>query len=324
MPRKIIIDVDTGTDDAVAIMLAALSEEIEVLGITTVNGNRCLDYTTDNTLRVVEHINAKIPVYRGCELPMVATLTPNRRPGVPYSGNDDEGAKIHGDHLPLPEATIKPEKEHAVFYIINTLMNSKEKITLIPVGPLTNIAMALRIEPRIVEKIDEIIIMGGAHGFGNTTPTAEFNIWMDPEAAKIVFDCGAKLTIVPLNATHRATISLEQCKELRALGTPAATAAATFIEKRIASFERNINPEFPNSCAVHDALTVAYAFCPEVLKKVDKLHVDVCIEPGVCDGETICTKSERHSYLPLNAYFAYDADRLKFFDILKDKFSKTL
>ena len=141
--QKVILDVDTGTDDAIAMMTALLSPELEVLGVCSVNGNRGIDFTTENTLRVVEYLGLqdRVPVYRGCSLPMVSTLAPGRRPNVPYKGPENPEDNVHGDYIELPVATIRPQPQHAVFWLIDTLMKSDGDITLIPVGPLTNIAL---------------------------------------------------------------------------------------------------------------------------------------------------------------------------------------
>ena len=120
--KKVILDVDTGSDDAIAIMTAILHPNLDVLGICTVNGNRCIENTTENTLRVVEHINAHVPVYKGCALPMVVSLTKGRRECVPFTGQKDKKEDVHGDFMPLPEATITYEKECAVTWMVNTLM----------------------------------------------------------------------------------------------------------------------------------------------------------------------------------------------------------
>ena len=231
--QKVILDVDTGTDDAVAIMLAALSPDVELLGVCSVNGNRGIDFTTENTLRVVEYLGLqdRIPVYRGCSLPMVSTLTPGRRDGIPATGEMDSN-NIHGDYVELPPSTIHTQPEHAVFWLIDTLMKSDGDITLIPVGPLTNIAMALRIEPRIAQTIKQIVIMGGGYKEVNITPSAEFNFWVDPEAAKIVMDSGCDITVVPLDATHKAVLSLADADALESSGTPAGKATARFIRHR--------------------------------------------------------------------------------------------
>ena len=159
--KKVILDVDTGTDDAIAIMTAVMSETLEVLGVCAVNGNRGIDFTTENTLRVIEYLGKDIPVFRGCSLPMVVSLTEGRREDIPYKGPKDPQDNVHGDYIDLPPATIQEQLVSAVRWLVDTLMASEGDIILIPVGPLTNIAMALRIEPRIAQKIKRIVIMGG-------------------------------------------------------------------------------------------------------------------------------------------------------------------
>ncbi len=182
MPTKVILDVDTGTDDAVALMVAALSPDIDLVGATAVNGNTTLDFTTENTLRVFDFIGMpEVPVYRGVDRPLVRM---DVKRGM--------AERIHGDMLNLPPvsngAVLQPG--HAVDWLIDTYLASNGDIVLCPVGPLTNIAMAIQKEPRILEAIPEIVIMGGAHDHGNITASAEFNIWLDPEAARIVVNCG--------------------------------------------------------------------------------------------------------------------------------------
>lgn len=192
--HRVIMDVDTGTDDAVAILMAAASEEIELLGICTVNGNRNVELTTDNTLRVIDFINKQdeIKVYKGCALPLVCTLDPARRPLIPYGDKYFDGQENHGNHLDLPETELMPQNRNAVSFLIDTLMESDGGIEIIAVGPLTNIAAAMRAEPRITDKIKQIMIMGGALEEGNSGPPqrAEFNFWADPEAAEIVLRSG--------------------------------------------------------------------------------------------------------------------------------------
>jgi inosine-uridine nucleoside N-ribohydrolase len=231
MPRrKLILDVDTGTDDAVAIMLAALHPDLELIACTTVNGNRELEHTTDNTLRTLDHIGrGDIPVHAGLSRPIARLDFPTPR------GERDPG--VHFVEMPLAKAKSKVQEPDAVEFLIETYRNATDEISLVPVGPLSNIASALALFPKLVEFVPEVIIMGGGHSVANVTPAAEFNFWADPEAAALVLAAGFRnLTLVPLDATHKAVISLEQCKALRASGRPAAEAAAIFIEKRIQGY----------------------------------------------------------------------------------------
>ena len=214
MPRKLILDVDTGTDDAVAIMLAALHPELELVGCTTVNGNVPVEHCTDNTLRVLDHIGrGDIPVFEGLARPLV-------RPDFPLPRRErDLSGRYHPDTLPVPPTTLRKQATGAVEFLIETYRAATEEIALVPVAPLSNIAAALALDPRFAQRVPEVVIMGGAHALGNVTPSAEFNIWADPEAAAMVFAAGfAKITLVPLDATHRALITREHCAQLRCAG----------------------------------------------------------------------------------------------------------
>ena len=317
--QKVILDVDTGTDDAVAIMLAALSPDVELLGVCSVNGNRGIDFTTENTLRVVEYLGLqdRIPVYRGCSLPMVSTLTPGRRDGIPATGEMDSN-NIHGDYVELPPSTIHTQPEHAVFWLIDTLMKSDGDITLIPVGPLTNIAMALRIEPRIVQKIKQIVIMGGGYKEVNITPSAEFNFWVDPEAAKIVMDSGCDITVVPLDATHKAVLSLADADALESSGTPAGKATARFIRHRQAGYKVWQPMADIDTVPIHDALAVCAVIDPEVLQNVVHTYVDIDIAGGAADGMSICDVDKRYKDKQPNARVALSADKDRFSRMVKE------
>ncbi|MCI8523254.1 MAG: nucleoside hydrolase [Lachnospiraceae bacterium] len=317
--QKVILDVDTGTDDAVAIMLAALSKDLDLLGVCSVNGNRGIEFTTENTLRVVEYLGLadKIPVYKGCSLPLVSTLTPGRRDGIPATGSMDKN-NIHGDYVELPPATIKPQEEHAVFWLIDTLMKSEGDIILIPVGPLTNIAMALRIEPRIADKIQSIMIMGGGYREVNITPSAEFNFWVDPEAAKIVIDSGCDITIVPLDATHKAVLSLDDADELEKDGGAAGKATASFIRHRQAGYKIWQPMEDINTVPIHDALAVCAVIDANVLQDVTSTYVDIDIAGGASDGMSICDIDKRYKDKEENAKVALSADKDLFAKMVKE------
>ena len=317
--QKVILDVDTGPDHAVAIMLAALSMDLYLLGVCSVNGNRGIEFTTENTLRVVEYLGLadKIPVYRGCSLPIVSTLTPGRRDGIPATGSMDKN-NIHGDYVELPPATIKPQEEHAVFWLIDTLMKSEGDIILIPVGPLTNIAMALRIEPRIADKIQSIVIMGGGYREVNITPSAEFNFWVDPEAAKIVIDSGCDITIVPLDATHKAVLSLDDADELEKNGGRAGAATASFIRHRQAGYKIWQPMEDINTVPIHDALAVCAVIDPNVLQDVTSTYVDIDIAGGAADGMSICDIDKRYKEKKENAKVALSADKDLFGKMVKE------
>lgn len=307
MPKRVILDVDTGTDDAVALMVAALSPDLELVGATTVVGNCPGVVCTENTLRVFEHIGVSVAVYQGMLEPMV-------RPDFPRGGP----SVIHGDYLDLPTAKTRYQQKHAVDWLIETYLESDGDITLVPVGPLGNIAMAIRRAPEILPKIPELVIMGGAHHVGNRTPSAEFNIWADPEAARVVMHCGRPIRIVPLDVTHRALISLDDCRNFRALGTPAATAAAAFVERRIEGYSKYQPMSRIDSAPVHDALAVCAVIDPSVIE-VEHIYVDVETKGELTDGRTVCDFGHR-SQKEANVHWAtrVDADRFRsmLFDIL--------
>jgi inosine-uridine nucleoside N-ribohydrolase len=312
---KVILDVDTGTDDAVALMTAALSPDLELIGATTVNGNTTIDNTTENTLRVFDWIGmAGVPVHRGMDRPMARTQTEQLNPA----------RRIHGDLLDLPPvshgATLQPG--HAVDWLIETYLASAGDVVLCPVGPLTNIAMAIQKEPRILEAIPQIVIMGGAHDHGNSTPSAEFNIWLDPEAARIVVNCGRPIRMVPLDATHRALVSTEDAARLRALGTPAGEAAARFVLKRIDGYDATQPmPHRLGAAPVHDALAVCSIIDPSIVTS-HFIPVDVEVDAELSVGRTVCDFRFRGGK-PANVEFAMDADEPRFVRMLTDILGRT-
>ena len=314
--KKVILDVDTGTDDAIAIMTAVMSETLEVLGVCAVNGNRGIDFTTENTLRVVEYLGKDIPVFRGCSLPMVVSLTEGRREDIPYKGPKDPQDNVHGDYIDLPPATIREQPVSAVRWLVDTLMASEGDITLIPVGPLTNIAMALRIEPRIAQKIKRIVIMGGGCREVNITPAAEFNFWIDPEAAKIVFDCGCDILVVPLDATHAAAVSIRTAEALERKGTKPATLTARIIRQRQNAYKHWQPMADIDSVPVHDALAVCAVLDESVLGPVVETYADVDIGKGAADGMSIFDLDNRYKDRKKNVKVALGADPERFADML--------
>ena len=304
MPTRIILDVDTGTDDAVALMVAALSPDIELIGATAVHGNTGIDNTTENTLRVFDLIGrSDIPVFRGMGKPML-------RP----QGDRGMAAVIHRELLDLPAAGTSARPQHAVDWLVDTYLASDGDITLVAVGPLTNVAMALLKEPRIAERIPEIVIMGGAHESGNRTASAEYNFWVDPEAAQIVVECGRRIRMVSLDATHRATVTLDDCVRLRALGTPAANACASIVEQRIHGYNATQPMAGAVSAPVHDALAVCAIIEPSVIT-TRHIRVDVETASPLAVGRTICDVRPAPVGTP-NVDFAFDADGPRFVEML--------
>ncbi|HEX4282456.1 MAG TPA: nucleoside hydrolase, partial [Solirubrobacteraceae bacterium] len=193
----IILDCDPGHDDAIALLLALASPEVNLLGVTTVSGNQTLEKTTANAIRVLDHVGrTEIPVAAGADRPLV------RERHVAADVHGETG--LDGPDLPPPSR--KPEAAHAIDWIAMTLTASRSPVTLVPTGPLTNIALFQARYPELVSRVERIVLMGGAYGEGNVTPAAEFNIWADPEAAHRVFTSGIDLTMVGLDVTHQALL----------------------------------------------------------------------------------------------------------------------
>lgn len=316
MPRKVILDVDPGRDDAVAIMLAALSPDIDLLGVSVTHGNRPLEVTVANALRVVDWLALDIPVYRGAAEPLLSFIDPQRRdPQWIY----DLIETIEGSDLDLPPATSQVQDQHAVTWLIDILMASDGDIVLCPTGPMTNIALAIRMEPRIVDKIEELIFMGGAVGPGNISASAEFNVWKDPEAARIVLNAGVeKVTMVPLDATHKAYITRDECQALIDLGTRGGEGAGKLAMHRVAGgTELGTKTQ---SGPVHDALVICAVVDPTVLQDVHHTALDVIVNPaGLDDGRTVADlRPGNWERGPANASVAVGADREKFIRMLTE------
>jgi inosine-uridine nucleoside N-ribohydrolase len=316
MRRKLILDVDTGTDDAVAIMLAVLHPDLELLGVTTVNGNVVVEHCTDNSLRVLDFIGrGDIPVFEGLARPIARADFP-----IPRAIKKSTG--VHGTTLDVPPATSRKQDRAAVEFLIETYRAATDPITLVPTGPLSNIAAAIALDRTFVERVPEIVLMGGAHHHGNVTPAAEMNIWADPDASASVFAAGfRRLVCVPLDATHQALVSREVCDRLAALGTPAGIAAERFIGRRIGAYDANQPMAERGAAPVHDALCVAYLVDPSVIT-TEFLHVAVETQGALTVGRTVVDTNRRGEGAP-NCHFAFGADRHKFCSLLLETLART-
>ena len=247
---------------------------LEVLGITTIGGNCTLENVTKNALKVLEVLNrTDIPVYPGHSCPLVTPLV--------------TAPQFHGasgmDGPVLPEPKQLPQKKHAVDFIIETVM-STEEVTLIATGPLTNIAAAINREPRIVERVKELSIMGGSVTYGNWTPAAEFNIFVDPEAAYRVFNSGMHVKMCGINLTRQCCLTLQHVQEFRRINTKAANLAADLTEFFIDS---TIKSAALSGANMHDACAVAWIINPALIKGVD-MHIDVELKGELTRGMTVC------------------------------------
>ena len=320
MPRKIILDVDTGSDDACAIMLAQLHKDIDLVAVCTVKGNQKIEYTTENTLRIRDLLKADFPVYRGCSGSLVKNIVYPRIPPTPNAdAYDEEGNKIHihQELFDLPEAVGTYEEMPAPLFYVDYLSKAEEPVTIVMVGPLTNLAVALMIAPEIANRIEEIVIMGGGHNITNVTLAAEFNIYDDPESALRVLHCGAKITMVPLDATHTAYIGREESAKLRQIGTPVAQFAADLIDLRTMVHDQVQPLEVKGSCALHDPLCIAYLIDPEVLQDVELCNVEVSLS-GITYGQTVVDR--RYMQGERNVNFAFKGSHERFAKIFVDAF----
>ncbi|WP_375172740.1 nucleoside hydrolase [Pseudooceanicola sp.] len=311
MPRRIIIDTDPGQDDAVAILLALASpEEIEVLGITAVAGNVPLALTEKNA-RIICELAGKpeTKVFAGCDAPIRRKLV--------TAEHVHGQAGLNGPKLPDPVMPL--QDQHGVDFIIDTLRAEPAgTVTLCPLGPLTNIAQAFTRAPDIVEKVQEIVLMGGAYfEVGNITPAAEFNIYVDPEAAQIVFRSGVPITVMSLDVTHKALVTPERNNAFRALGTKVGIAVAEMTD----FFERFDKEKYGSDGApLHDPCVTAYLIRPDLFTG---RHINVEIETTseLTLGMTVADwwgVTDR----PRNAMFMGTIDAQEYFDLLTERLAR--
>ncbi|WP_226550483.1 nucleoside hydrolase [Celeribacter naphthalenivorans] len=307
-PRKIIIDTDPGQDDAMAILLALGSpEEIDLLGIVAVAGNVPIERTSENARKICEVAGRPdVLVFAGCDRPMAHTLV--------------TAEHVHGktglDGIELPAPTMPLQKQHGVDFIIETLRREAPgTVTLCPMGPLTNIATAFEKAPDIVERVQEIVLMGGAYfEVGNITPAAEFNIYVDPEAADIVFKSGVKLTVMPLDCTHKVLVTAPRLQAFKAFGNHLGDVVAGWLD----FFERfDIEKYGSQGGPLHDPTVIAYLIKPELFSG-RFINVEIETQSKLTRGMTVADwwgVTDR----PKNAMFMGDADADGFFDLLTER-----
>ena len=321
---KVILDVDTGTDDAVAIMAAVKHPDMELLAVCSVAGNKPVENTTENTLRVLQALGSDVPVYRGCAEPLVKSITPTRIPdhGGTMAVVDGKEYHVHPEYLDLPTSERSHEDMPAPMFYVDYLRHAKEPVTIIAVGPLTNLAVALLMDHDIVKNISRIVIMGGGFMCANRSPVAEFNIWADPDAAQWVIHCGADILMVPLDATVKTAFTKADAEDFRSLGTFCGDFCADLIDLRIDA-DRAINPECPdNNTAIHDALAVVAASDASVLRDVERVRCDIGLA-DFAEGATLITRSKEFltSGFVKNVDFAFSADKEAYKSRLMELFS---
>lgn len=299
---SVILDVDPGHDDAVAILLAAKSEEIDLRGITVVAGNQVLPKTLLNTRRVCSAAGIEdVAIYAGMDSPLVRDQV---------TGDHIHGTSgLEGPSFDAPG--IEVQEKHSVDFIIDECLQSDTRITLAPVGPLTNVAMALKREPKIRDNIEEIVLMGGSMGLGNHTAAAEFNIFADPEAANVVFNSGLPITMVGLDLTRQAEVTPRVFDKIRSIGNSVSELVVEMLEYFGSAYKESMALDNP---PLHDPCVVAYLIDRSVLA-VKEMRVDIDLSHGLNYGRTVCDYYHR-SEKKVNANVAVDLDKERFWEIL--------
>jgi inosine-uridine nucleoside N-ribohydrolase len=301
----VLIDCDPGQDDALALLLALGSPELDVLGVTAVAGNQTLDKTTANALRVLELAGrTDIPVAAGADGPLIGELV------VAADAHGETGL----DGVDLPPPSAEPVPEHAEDFLAAKIEASDRAVTLVALGPLTNVALLLEAHPEAAAKIDRVVLMGGAIHEGNQTPSAEFNIWIDPEAAARVFGSGLDVTMVGLDVTNRAVLSNADADGLRG-GEPVAEAAADMIDFYLGFYSEAYDH---GGAPIHDAVALAHVFRPDILT-VEARYVEVDTSNGICRGRTVVDMRRRTSGPEPNAHVAVDIDADGFRTLLLER-----
>jgi len=323
MKRKLIMDCDTGSDDAIAILTAILSNKFDILGICTAP-LLPIEETTKNTLKILNLLKSEIPVYRGVSCPLVKTLSPIRRSRMVFNQPINIDGKQIRMHMPfdLREGNQKEEKKDAASFYVETLKNTKERITIMISGPCSNLAMALNMNPTIVNNIEEIVIMGGGYLISNISPAAESNFFRDPEAAQIVLNCEAKITLMPLDATHEASFSQIDIEKLRIKNNPIADFVYRTISERADVYHKTqpISSENGLLEPVHDALCIAYMVDPEIVTEFKTCRADVECSDSIADGKL--NIDNRFYHANDNIKMALHTDRKKFVEFVIQMISK--
>jgi ribosylpyrimidine nucleosidase len=301
MKQKVILDVDTGADDAVALLLAGHHPALELVAVTVTHGNAPLQTTLDNTLRVLQAGGlGHVPVYSGAERALVAGPVPAH--------------EVQTATLPLPPTSLRPASGRAVDYLVEYYMGPAGPETIyVPLGPQTNLALALRLEPQITGRIPRIVAMAGAYLEGNSTPSAEFNIYADPEAAHVVFNAGIPLVMVGLEVTAQAIVTVADLQRLRATGTQLSHLSAGLIQHQIQWFIDNLGAD---GGQVYDACAVAAVVEPGLLRTA-AMHVDIELRGELTRGRTVADISGWQRRTP-NLEVGVGIDRDRFVQILMD------
>lgn len=304
--RNIIIDCDPGHDDAIAILMAlGNKDKLNILGITTVGGNALLEDVTENALKILSVVGEDIPVAVGEREPLVREI---------HTGVDAHG-KSGMDGPILPPSKYKAISTHAVEFMYETIKNSKEKVTLVAIGPLTNIALLIRSYPSIKDNIELISIMGGGINTGNRTASAEFNIYVDPEAARIVFKSGIDIVMAGLDVTNKAMIMDDEIEKLKNKGK-----VSDFVVELLRFYSEASKRHGFIGSSLHDPCAVAYLLRPDLFEGKN-YHIDIETQGEITRGMTLADRrpiSEKSE----NAFVLLDLNRKEFIDFVCESINK--
>jgi pyrimidine-specific ribonucleoside hydrolase len=302
----VIMDCDPGLDDVIALIMAFANEKLDVKGVTVVAGNQTLKKVGDNALKVLSYINVDVPVALGSEFPLVKTLL--------------TAGEVHGEDgiggVVLPESNLKLSNLHAIDLMAKVIRESGDKVTIIATGPLTNIGLFLRRYPELKNKIERISLMGGSVGFGNVTPSAEFNIFIDPEAADIVFKSGIPIIMSGLNATQKAIFSMEDINNIRAQGGKIAQLVSQMLE----NLWKYHSLDGMEGCYLHDPVAVCAVTNPEILK-TELLNVDIELKGEFTTGMTVVDIYKRLGKKG-NADVLMEIDKKAYVDLILEAVNK--
>lgn len=302
--RKIWIDCDPGIDDAMMLAAAKASEDIlDIIGISSVAGNQTTQIVTPNILGLASLFRIDAPVVRGAIEPLI-------QPMDPWLGHGPTGL----GNVVLPKMDKKLASENGVIYMYQTIMSQKEKVTLVATGPLTNMALLLKLFPDVKEKIEEMVIMGGGSVIGNATATAEFNMYTDPEAAKIVFHSGVPVTVCSLDITNYCGIDQENVLKLKNSEQLIQNLLGEMLDYFLEQNEANTN----NILNLHDVCTIIYLTNPEVYEGMSTI-VDVDCNQGANRGATLCDKREYRDLSKCNANWLTKVDQKAWLDVVLEK-----
>mgnify|MGYP003765048703 CR=1 FL=1 len=308
--RDVILDVDPGHDDAIAILVASKLEELNILGLSVVSGNSSIELTVKNTLNICDKLSLDYPVYQGMTIPMVRDR---------YLSSDSLG-DVHGesglDGPVFREHNLEIKAKHAVNFICETIMSNDEPVTIVASGPLSNVGMALRLYPEIKDNIEEIVLMGGSATSGNVTPAAEFNILADPEAAHIVFSSGLPIVMMGLDVTRQALAYQNRVDDIKALNNVGSEFFCDLVEFFAQAQKATFGWEAP---PIHDVCNIVYLANPDVFD-FNECQVDIDINRGINYGRTVCDVN--HIYERKNTKVAMKLEADAFWKVITDAIAK--